>query len=118
MNTYTDEYLGAMHRRSLQNREAILAAEQVGCFECCEIFPASEVTHFTVNGQSADAWCPKCGIDSIIANDGVNEFSPELIKALNERYFGVPDESLEPNPSQKTYSSFTELMADYDRRKK
>lgn len=111
MNTYTEEYLAAFHRRSLKNREAIQAAEKVGCFQCCKIFPASEVTEFTENGQSADAWCPKCGIDSIIVDDGVNEFTPELIQALYGRYFDTPDD-----PSLfVTVTSFTEGMEIYFR---
>ena len=111
MTAYTEKYLADFHRRSLKNREAIQAAKQVGCFQCCKIFPASEVTEFTENGQSADAWCPKCGIDSIIVDDGVNEFAPELIQALYERYFEVPD-----GPSiYVTVTSIEEAMEIYFR---
>ncbi len=109
MTAYTEKYLAAFHRRSLKNREAIQAAEQVGCFQCCKIFPASDVTEFTENGQSADAWCPKCGIDSIIVDDGVSEFTPELIQALNQRYFEIPDDP----SSFVTVTSFEEAMEIY-----
>lgn len=110
MTAYTEKYLAAFHRRSLKNQEAIQGAKQVGCFQCCKIFPASEVTEFTENGQSADAWCPKCGIDSIIVDDGVNEFTPELIQALYERYFYEPTE--EEFKNAKVFYSFEELIAD------
>ncbi len=85
----TDKYLAGHHERSLRNKAAILVATTVGCFHCCQIYPASEVKHFTSNTPSDDAWCPKCGIDAVLVEDGANEFSMELLQALKKRYFNA-----------------------------
>lgn len=87
MSTYTEEELQAHHKRSSKNQSAIKSAEQVGCFYCLAVFPAAEVKEFIDNQPSGDAVCPKCSTDSVIADDGTSEFSPELLQALRKHYF-------------------------------
>lgn len=85
MSKYTIEELKEHHNRCNDNRDALKLHERAGCFCCCKIFPAREVIHFVCDGDTAH--CPKCGIDSVIVDDGVNEFSPELLSALQYEYF-------------------------------
>ncbi len=87
MTKYTPEQLQFHHTRCHRNRETIQSSERAGCFCCLEIFPASEVTAYIDAPSSGDAYCPRCGIDSVIADDGLNEFSPELLSALKYEYF-------------------------------
>lgn len=99
MPKYTDEQLRFHHTRCHRNRESIQASKRAGCFWCLEIFPASEVTAYIDHPPSGDAHCPKCGIDSVIADDEVNEFSPELLRALKQQYF-----EKKPKPFIRTIS--------------
>lgn len=87
MRTYSDDELAHHHARCHKNRERIEAATQCGCFQCLEIFPASEVTAYIDHAPSGDAHCPKCGTDSVIADDGIEPFNVHLLAALKERYF-------------------------------
>lgn len=87
MAEYTEDQLRFHHSRCSRNREVIQSSKQAGCFHCVKIFPASEVTAFIDHPPSGDAHCPKCGIDSVIADDGVNEFTSELLSALRKQYF-------------------------------
>lgn len=96
MSKYTIGELKQHHTRCNGNREDLKLHERAGCFCCCKIFPASEVIHFVCDGDTAQ--CPKCGIDSVIVDDGVNEFSPELLSALQYEYFEKePDWNSIPN---------------------
>ena len=88
MTDYSEDQLRFHHSRCHRNREDIQASQTAGCFHCLEIFPANEVTAYIGAPPSGDAHCPKCGIDSVIAKDGVNEFSPKLLQALHDEYFG------------------------------
>lgn len=85
MSKYTIDELKEHHYRCNGNREDLKIHERAGCFCCLKIFPASEVIHFVGDGYTAH--CPKCDIDSVIVDDGVNEFSPELLSALQYEYF-------------------------------
>jgi hypothetical protein len=87
MRTYSDDELAHHHARCHKNKERIEAATQCGCFQCLEIFPANEVTAYIDHAPSGDAHCPKCGTDSVIADDGIEPFNAHLLAALKERYF-------------------------------
>jgi hypothetical protein len=87
MQTYNDEELAHHHTRCHKNREPIAVAGQCGCFQCLEIFSANEVTAYVDHSPSGDAHCPKCGTDSVIADDGIEPFNTHLLAALKERYF-------------------------------
>jgi hypothetical protein len=87
MRIYSDDELTHHHARCHKNKERIEAATQCGCFQCLEIFSANEVTAYVDHGPSGDAHCPKCGTDSVIADDGIEPFNTQLLAALKERYF-------------------------------
>lgn len=94
MSKYTIEELKAHHYRCNGNRDDLKIHERAGCFFCLKIFPASEVIHFVGDGYTAH--CPKCSIDSVIVDDGVKEFSPELLQAMHLYWFENDSESFEP----------------------
>ena len=99
MSKHTIEQLKERHDRCNGDREALKNSERAGCFCCLKIFRASEVIHFVCDGDTAH--CPKCGIDSVIVDDGVNEFSPELLSALQYEYFEKePDWNSIPNNAE------------------
>ena len=57
------------HKASAFHREAVLAAEQVGCFTCVKIYSPSEIDDWVDSDESGvgqTAMCARCGIDSVI----------------------------------------------------
>ena len=110
MTKYRDDELRFHHTRCHRNRETIQSSQQAGCFCCLEIFPASEVTAYIDAPPSGDAHCPRCGIDSVIADDGLNEFSPELLRALREVYFMSEEERLEAGIVRPPFKSLFDLL--------
>lgn len=104
MTEYTEAALAAHHSRSSKNQDAIQSAKQVGCFDCLAIYPAVEVTDFIDNTPCGDAICPRCGTDSVLADDGSHALSKELLGAMHKRYF------TSEGKSEKKYSSFSEMF--------
>lgn len=84
MSKYTIEELKEHHYRCACNKEDLEINERAGCFFCLEIFPASEAYY---PAEDHTAHCPRCDIDSVIVDDGINEFSQELLSALQYEYF-------------------------------
>lgn len=74
------------YRFSYNNKSSIEKSHICGCFHCCETFPAESVTEFI--GTENTAFCPCCGIDSVIADADWKDLSPEFLDKMNLRYFG------------------------------
>ena len=113
MSKYSKDQLRFHHSRCHRNREDIQSSQTAGCFHCLEIFPASEVTAYIDAPPSGDAHCPRCGMDSVIADDGLNEFSSELLKALHLYSFRSitdPWPSLTSKASEEEIREMTELF--------
>ena len=63
------------------NREQIERSKQCGCFFCCRIFPASEVTYY-VSREEPTALCPYCYTDA-----SGYPIIEEILKEMNKRWF-------------------------------
>ena len=74
------------HDASFRNREQIERSKQCGCFSCCRIFPASEVTDY-VSPEEPTAVCPYCHIDSVIGDASDYPVTEEFLKEMNKRWF-------------------------------
>ncbi len=74
-----------LHKESMYNRDAILMSKRCGCFYCNAIFDTAEISEWIDDGDSA--LCPRCGIDSVIAEAQTPLFSEELLKELNKHWF-------------------------------
>lgn len=71
------------HDRSSRHREAVTAAECVGCFYCGPIYAPAEITDWIDEddaGIGSTALCARCGIDSVLpVRPGVDaEFLAEM----------------------------------------
>jgi len=84
--TYTREQLNAAHKDCTANRDAINASRVVGCFYCEATYPPGDVREYVCGGK--DAVCPKCGIDSVLAQASGYDLSAEFLSAMHERWFG------------------------------
>jgi hypothetical protein len=107
MSDYTSEQLQLHHRRCNGNREALRKNDRAGCFQCLEVFSSSEVVGFVCDGN--DAYCPKCGVDSVIVDDGIHEFSLQLLQALQYEYFEREPEVFIGPPTLESFNRHEEL---------
>ena len=78
-----------IHHFTYANRFGVERSQRCGCFCCCEIFPAAEVTDYV--GAPQRAQCPRCQIDSVLPDAWI-ELSTELLIALERRWFGLRKE--------------------------
>ena len=62
-------------------REQIERSKQCGCFSCCHIFPASEVTNY-VSREEPTALCPYCYTDA-----SGYPITEEILKEMNKWWF-------------------------------
>ena len=90
--------LKKMHKLSVKNADAVLKSEKVGCFYCARIFPPSDfeesdfIEWTTKDGVTyCDAWCPHCGIDSILPESEDYEITREMLMVMGDEYFGYDD---------------------------
>jgi len=78
------EQLKAAHKHCSRNRDAIQKSALCGCFYCLETFPAVEVLKYT---YPEDALCPKCGIDSVLADQSGLPLTREFLTAMYDHWF-------------------------------
>ena len=95
--------LDQLHSCSSQNRHAIEASDNVGCFHCERIwdplqFPIKEWIDehpsspqpchpgFPATGN-ATAMCPFCGIDSILAKLSVGDITVLMLDQMRRKWF-------------------------------
>jgi Zn finger protein HypA/HybF involved in hydrogenase expression len=83
--TYSKELLTNAHKHCRNNRKDIAVSAECGCFYCRQVYPAVEVTKYT---NLVDAICPKCGIDSVLADGSGLEVSVPFLSAMSDRWFG------------------------------
>jgi hypothetical protein len=81
---YSKTLLTEAHKHCSDNRKVIAVSVNCGCFYCLEIYLAAEVKKYT---YPADAICPKCGIDSVLADASGLEISVPFLNAMSERWF-------------------------------
>ena len=84
--TFDTAYLKKVHASGRGNMEQAQISPICGCFNCLQLFDGREVTQSFDREKSA--WCPRCGIDSVIASASGYEISLELLQALNKLYCG------------------------------
>jgi hypothetical protein len=70
---------------SICNMAALKNATLAGCYRCISIFPTSEIQETTDDGRTA--MCPKCGVDSVLADSPSFPINMENLTKLNKRWF-------------------------------
>ena len=73
------------HEHCSKHRAEIIASETSGCFYCFEIFNPSEIHDWTDEDQTA--FCPRCGIDSVIGTASGFPVTREFLEELNKYWF-------------------------------
>ncbi len=73
------------HELCSKNKEALSKADKCGCFFCERIYDSKEVYEYLPN--STTAFCPHCGIDSVIPENDKYPLTPEFLKLMREYWF-------------------------------
>ena len=80
---------GNAHRASFGNRASVEASTRCGCFFCERIFhPALIHTRTLERTGQQTAWCPHCGIDSILGEASGFPITPEFLGRMRRCWFG------------------------------
>lgn len=74
-----------------EHRELLESSKNAGCYYCCKIYPASEITEwirsYRRKGEKLDcALCPHCGIDSVLPDIKV-DLTVDLLKEMYLYWF-------------------------------
>jgi len=77
---------------SFHNRARVVRTVECGCFYCLAVFPGSEVQQWVDDGQTA--LCPRCGIDSVLAN----MTSADVLRELHNHRFETTVPAAEASP--------------------
>lgn len=82
---YTSGYnLRVLHKASFKNKKLISQSIQCGCFYCKNIFAKEEIREW-VDGDLT-AMCPRCGIDSVIGDNG-GVITEKFLEDMNQHWF-------------------------------
>jgi hypothetical protein len=77
--------LEALHRQSSGHRQALSAADKVGCFYCRKTFKPTEILDWVDSGGTA--LCPRCGIDSVVPETAQHTLTAELLHDMHAYWF-------------------------------
>jgi NAD-dependent SIR2 family protein deacetylase len=75
----------AAHSHSRGNRAHLGESATCGCFYCLAIYPPTEIVEWIDEGQTA--LCPRCGIDSVLAEGSGCPMSPAFLEKMHARWF-------------------------------
>jgi hypothetical protein len=73
------------HAHCIFNRPKIERSTICGCFYCCAIFPATEIS--TWADQGLTPLCPECSIDSVLGSASGYPISNDFLSAMQKRWF-------------------------------
>ena len=82
---FTEQQLLDAHKHTMDNRHEIERSMECACFDCGEIYNASEVTELTDNGNTA--LCPHCGMDCVLGDASGIALTSEFLNAMYRRWF-------------------------------
>ena len=82
---FTEQQLLDAHKHTMDNRHEIERSMECACFDCGEIYNASEVTEWTDNGNTA--LCPHCGMDCVLGDASWIARTSEFLNAMYRHWF-------------------------------
>ena len=75
------------HQHCSQHRAEILASDICGCFYCENTFGPREIVEWQDDDQTA--FCPKCGIDSVIGSASGFPIDKQFLHEMCEHWFST-----------------------------
>jgi len=86
LKIFTKDILNSSHKRTIKHREEILHSNYSGGFYCLSVYKPHEILEWTDFGQTA--FCPKCGIDSVIGDkSGYPVTDLDFLKQMKKYWF-------------------------------
>ena len=83
---YNTATLIAAHKKSSYHREEVFNSSICGCFYCLSSFSPTDIEELTDEEQTA--FCPKCGIDSVIGDlSGYPVEDPIFLQEMRMHWF-------------------------------
>jgi hypothetical protein len=70
---------------AFRNKSEIAFANKCGCYSCLAVFDKKEIKEWTDGGETA--LCPRCSIDSVIAEGTGFDLSEENLRKANQYWF-------------------------------
>jgi hypothetical protein len=79
------------HTHSSNHRADLFQSGRCGCFGCLAIFPADAIEDWTdvVDGVGVTAFCPECGIDSVLGSASGYPIEEWFLRRMREHWFSV-----------------------------
>jgi hypothetical protein len=80
------------HKHCGWNRQELFASDRCGCFCCCAVFKATEITEWIDEddeGIGQTAMCPRCGIDSVIGSASGFPITARFLAKMESHWFGI-----------------------------
>jgi hypothetical protein len=79
----------------MRNRAALVPGNRTGCFYCCAVFDASEISEWVDDRQvetgslddGSTALCPRCGIDAVLPGSAGTVITPALLAEMKAHWF-------------------------------
>lgn len=82
---YTDKTLLRAHESTAYHKDKLESSEFCGCCSCQRLFRPRQIVSWVDQGQTA--LCPFCSVDAVIPESARILLCPELLKAMNDRWF-------------------------------
>ena len=87
--TFSRKMLWKAHDGCTANYPSVRRSRKCGCFYCCQIFDASEVNEDECidDEEGETAVCPRCGIDSVLADAAGYPMTKAFLQAMHDVWF-------------------------------
>jgi hypothetical protein len=113
MTAFTFRELDTAHKKCSENEELVLNAKSCACFHCLQHFNPTDIKDFAGDTPHRTAFCPKCGVDSILTDMELDKVPDDLLAAMQEEYFGP----LNDDADESVSSSFEFYFENYTKDK-
>jgi hypothetical protein len=113
MTIFTFRELDTAHKKCSENEELVLNAKSCACFHCLRHFNPTDIKDFAGDATRRTAFCPTCGVDSILADLKLHKVPDDLLAAMQEEYFGP----LNDEANESVSSSFEFIFENYPKEK-
>lgn len=111
---YQSHQLDSLFKQSFGNEQRLSLAYRAGCYGCTEIFATSDIVSWLEDQPIRTARCPRCGLDSVVAESREFALTPELIKQMQTAY--CPSQAAWQDIDVDSFGSIEEIRAELGRR--
>ena len=85
MSAFTPNWKKVAHKHCTNHVQEINDSFQCGCFHCQSFFKPSKIKEWLED--EGTAFCPKCGIDSVIGDASPFDIDEKFLKEMNTYWF-------------------------------